>query len=325
MAAALNIIFMGTPEFTLPTLQAIHNSTHNLIAVYTQPPKPAGRKYKLTPSASQIWAEKHEIAVYHPKTLKKADTISEFSSLQADIAIIAAYGLLLPEAILQSPKYGCVNIHPSLLPRWRGAAPLQRQIMAGDAETGVMLFKMGKGLDDGDIISEYRTEMPDNINCGQLHDMLAQKGAKLTIELLDYIANHNKLPDTQPQNHEKTCYAHKINNEDLKINWHNNATDIQRQIAALAPTPKAQTILYNTESKEELAIKIIDSEIVTGINQDLSLSKPGDIIDNQLTIICGDNSFIRPKTLQKPGKKAMKLADFLNGIQNFDCNKYIMR
>ena len=235
---ALRIIFMGTPDFSVPTLNALYKAGHDIVCCYTQPPRPAGRRgMELKPSPVQMTAEALGLEVRHPTSLKDAVEQERFAALNADVAVVVAYGLLLPEAILQAPKHGCFNGHASLLPRWRGAAPIQRAIMAGDEETGVMIMKMDVGLDTGPVALTGRTDITPKTTAGSLHDELSELGAELMVEAMA------QLEDGQLQLVEQSAggieYASNISKAETRIDWTKSANEVQRHIMGLSPFPGA--------------------------------------------------------------------------------------
>lgn len=283
------IIFMGTPGFAVPALKTLAASEHEIVAVYTAPPKPAGRGKELRKSAVHEEAERLGLKVLTPASLK-TETLPE-----SDIAVVAAYGLLLPEHILKGPKFGCINIHPSLLPRWRGAAPLQRTIMAGDKETAVCIMQMDKGLDTGDILAIEKFSV-GKMTVGELHDKCAELGAKMTLDVVNNIENLKP----QKQSEEGVTYAKKLTREDEKIDWNKSAEEIDNQVRGLNPFPGAY-FEYNGEK-----IKVLAVDVVSGAG------KPGTVLDDVLTIACGSGA-VRIQELQKPGKRVMSTKEFLNG------------
>jgi methionyl-tRNA formyltransferase len=286
------IIFMGTPEFAAPALKALIGSRHEIVAVYTAPPKPAGRGKELRKSFIHQVAEEAHLDVRTPARLK-TETLPE-----CDVAVVAAYGLLLPEHILKAPKYGCINIHPSLLPRWRGAAPLQRTVMAGDKETAVCIMKMDKGLDTGDVLAIEKFPLHDKITASELHDKCAEIGADMTLQVIDNIANITPVK----QSEQGVTYAKKITSEDERINWNESATEIEQKIRGLNSYPGAY-FLYNGEK-----IKVFEADVLQG------KAEPGLVIDKQLSVGCGEG-VLKVTKLQKQGKRAMTAKEFLNGSQ----------
>jgi methionyl-tRNA formyltransferase len=296
----MRAIFMGTPAFAVPTLKALIASTHEVVAVYSQPPRPAGRGLKLTPSPVQQLAEQHGIAVHTPESLKPPQVQDAFRAHGADIAVVAAYGLLLPAAILEAPRLGCINIHPSDLPRWRGAAPIQRTLMAGDTETACCIIQLEAGLDTGPTHLREPFTIPPSMDAGALHDAMANIGARMTLETLDILAS-NPAHRPAPQASAGITYADKILKEERTLDWRKPAATLLNHIRGLAPAPCATTTLG------EEVVKIYQAEWATG-DADRA---PGEILDSQLRINCGDGNALRPTLLQRPGKTAQNLADFL--------------
>jgi len=295
----LSIVFMGTPTFALPVIEAIQSSKHKIIAVYTQPPRPSGRGQKETPSPIHQFALEHNLPVYTPASLKSVEEQSKFAAHKADIAVVIAYGLLLPKAILEAYPHGCINVHPSLLPRWRGAAPIQRTIMAGDRKTAIIIMKMDEGLDTGDILLSENIDIPEGTNAGKLHDEIAQKATPLVLKVLD------KINTIKPQKQSEigVTYAKKITKEDCLINWQKPAEEIYQQILGLSPAPGA-CFSYNNE-----IIKIFDATVETTT----TTANAGTIIDDKLGIACG-NGILRPLILQRPNKKRMNADELLHGF-----------
>lgn len=292
----MRIIFMGTPDFAVPALEALVAAGHEVIAAYTQPPRPGGRRGKeLTPTPVHRKAEELGIAVRHPASLKGAEEQAAFAALNADIAVVAAYGLILPQAVLDAPKHGCLNLHGSILPRWRGAAPIQRAILAGDAETGVGIMRMEAGLDTGPVLLEGRTPI-DRKTAGELTEELAQIGARLIVEVL---ADLSAYPE-QPQPDDGVTYAKKIDKAETRLDFSQDAAQVERQIRAFAPAPGAW-FEYQGERCKVLAADITDGS-----------GAPGEVLDHQLTIACGSGA-IRPTVVQRAGRPAMAAADLLRG------------
>lgn len=291
----MRLIFMGTPDFAVPTLYALVDAGHDVVAVYSQPPRPANRGKKLTPSAVHARAEELGLQVRTPVSLKGAEEQAAFAALNADVAIVAAYGLLLPQAILDAPKYGCLNVHGSLLPRWRGAAPVQRAILAGDTETGVMVMQMEAALDTGPVRATAVTPV-DRKTAGELTKELAQLGAGLMVEVLADMGRYP--PVVQPE--DGVTYAHKIEKSEARLDFSQSADAVERQVRAFNPVPGA-FFEYQGERYRILAADISEAD-----------GEIGTVVDNQLTIACATGS-IRPTLIQRAGKPAMPLADFLRG------------
>lgn len=291
----MRIIFMGTPDFAVPTLAALDEAGHTVVAAYTQPPRPAGRGKKLQLSPVQREAEIRGIEVRSPASLKTPDAQAEFSALEADIAVVAAYGLILPQAILDAPKHGCLNVHASLLPHWRGAAPIQRSILAGDTVTGITIMQMEAGLDTGPMLATARTPVEDK-TAGELTAELAEIGAQLMVgTLIDLEMLH-----AVPQDDAEASYAPKIDKAEARIDFAQDAATIERQVRAFAPFPGAWLEL------EGERIKLLKAEVVDGAGA------AGTVLDGAFTIACGDGA-IRPLRIQRAGKPAMDVADFLRG------------
>ena len=296
----MNVIFMGTPAFAVPALRALLTSSHRVVAVYSQPPRPAGRGMQLTPSPIQQLAEEHQLPVFTPERLSTPEAQQQFAAHAADIAVVAAYGLLLPAAILAAPTHGCINIHPSDLPRWRGAAPIQRTLMAGDTITACCIMQMDAGLDTGAVLMREAYTIPSHMNAGELQEAMATRGAAL---LLETLANWPSITAI-PQSAEGITYAKKISKEDPRIDWSQPAAAIINQMRGLSPMPGAITT-FDGE-----VIKLFEATIERG-----DTSQPaGKLLDNQLLINCGDGQALRILMLQRSGKTRQKAADFLKGF-----------
>lgn len=296
----MKLIFMGTPDFSVPTLNALVAAGHEIVAVFTQPPRPAGRGKKEQKSAVHKAAEAQGLPVHTPKSLKSDDQVALIEAMGADFAVVVAYGQILPQAVLDAPRFGCVNVHASLLPRWRGAAPIHRAIMAGDAETGVCIMQMEAGLDTGPVISEARVPIAPDTTTAALHDTLADLGAELINSALEGLANGDIVPSPQPE--EGVTYAHKIDKAEAKIDWHTSATAIDQQVRGLFPFPGAWTLIEGDR------VKILAGDICTGGG-----AVAGTALDDQLTIACGEGSYQISKA-QRAGKGAMDREDFLRGF-----------
>ncbi|HUD94878.1 methionyl-tRNA formyltransferase [Sphingobium sp.] len=292
----MRIIFMGTPDFAVPALVALIEAGHEVIAVYTQPPRPGGRRGKeLTPSPVHREAEVRGIGVRHPVSLKSPEAQTEFAALDADIAVVAAYGLILPQAVLDAPRLGCLNIHASILPRWRGAAPIQRAILAGDPTTGVTIMQMEAGLDTGAMLATLRTTI-DRKSAGELTAELADRGAQLLVGTLRDLAVHR--PVRQPE--EGVTYAHKIDKAEARIDFSREAEAVERQVRAFMPVPGA---FFELDGER---YKVLAAEISEGSGE------PGVTLDDGLTIACGSGA-LRVTRIQRAGKPAMDVADLLRG------------
>ena len=292
----MRIVYMGTPEFAVPALEALVAAGHDVVAVYSQPPRPGGRRGReLTPSPVHKRAEELGIAVYTPLNFKTPEAREAFAALQADVAVVAAYGLILPRAVLEAPKHGCLNLHGSLLPRWRGAAPIQRAILAGDAETGVGIMQMEAGLDTGPVRLEGRTPIADKTT-GELTVELAQMGAKLIVEVL---ADLPAFP-AHAQAEEGLTYAHKIDKSEARLDFSAEAEQVLRQIRAFMPAPGA---FFELEGER---YKLLSAVLAEGSGE------AGTCLDDALTIACGKGA-IRVREIQRAGKPPMPAADLLRG------------
>jgi methionyl-tRNA formyltransferase len=302
----MRIIFMGTPDFAVPALIALTEAGHEVVAAYSQPPRPGGRRGKeLTPSPVQREAEARGIPVRHPVSLKGAQEQAEFAGFGADIAVVAAYGLILPQAVLDAPRHGCLNLHGSLLPRWRGAAPIQRAILAGDAETGVGIMRMERGLDTGPVLLEGRTPV-DGKTAGELTVELAQMGAQLIVEVLADLAAYPEVP----QSEDGVTYASKIDKAEARLDFTRGAIVAEAQVRAFNPVPGA---FFELEGER---IKVLAARVQSESPSSLDTSfaaKPGLVLDHQLSIGCGDGT-IRPLTVQRAGRPAMDVMDMLRGF-----------
>ena len=287
---------MGTPDFSVPVLEALVAAGHEIACVYCQPPRPAGRGKKLRPTPVQVCAEALGLVVRHPLSFKAADAVAEFAAFGADLAVVVAYGLILPQTVLDQPAYGCVNIHASLLPRWRGAAPIHRAIMSGDAETGVCIMQMEAGLDTGPVLARQSTPVGVAETTGALHDRLSALGAALIVQVLPQLPD--LAPVTQPV--DGVVYAAKIDKSEAVIDWAQPATTIDRQIRALAPFPGAWTLINGER------VKLLGSECGAGS------AAPGTVLDASLTIACGTDA-LRVTRAQRAGKAAQDVGEFLRG------------
>jgi len=294
------IAFMGTPDFAVSALRALCENGFKPCVVYTQPPRAAGRGQQLQNTPVHVYAAAQSIPVHHPKSLRDAKEQQIFRDHQLDIAIVAAYGLILPQAILDAPKMGCVNIHASLLPRWRGAAPIQRAILAGDDVTGICLMQMDTGLDTGAVYSREQTPIPSDWHAGQLHDALADIGAHLIVRDLPKILLNEIAATQQPASGE--TYAKKIDKAETRIDWRKSADEIVRQIRAFAPAPGA----YFEYRGERIKILAAASGSAQGA--------PGQILRGDLQIACGDGSIIALQ-LQRAGKNIVSAAEFCRGMK----------
>lgn len=292
----MRVIFMGTPDFSVPVLDALVAAGHDIACVYCQPPRPAGRGKKDRATPVHARAQALGLPVRHPTSLKSLAEQQAFADLNADIAVVVAYGLILPQAILDAPTHGCLNIHASLLPRWRGAAPIHRAIMAGDPETGICIMQMEAGLDTGPVLLRAATPIGATETTGALHDRLSALGAQLIVTALDRL--DTLTPETQPK--DGVTYATKIDKSEAAIDWSKSATEISRQIRGLSPFPGAWTL--HTGDR----IKLLGAEPATG------QGAPGTLLDDQFTVACGTGA-LRITRAQRAGKGAQDAATFLNG------------
>src|SRR5213082_2493684 len=298
----LRLIFMGTPEFAVPTLLELVGHGHEIAAVYTRAPKPAGRGMKLQPTPVEQEARRLGIPVATPTTLKAPEAFDEFRAHNADAAVVVAYGMILPQAILDAPPLGCFNLHASLLPRWRGAAPINRAIMAGDAETGVMVMKMDVGLDTGDVAMAERLAISDTMTAADLHDALAPLGADLMVRAM--AALEKGALQLRKQAVDGVTYATKIEKAECRVDWNKPARAVLRHIHGLSPFPGAWSAIGG--EGEAARIKILRCELAEGSGT------PGAVLDDRLAIACGEG-VLRILELQRAGKAPMKSAEFLRG------------
>ncbi len=297
-----NIIFAGTPEFSASILSALLQAGYPIRTILTQPDRPKGRGRKLSPSPVKQLALEHQLEVHQPVSLKTTESITQLKALQPDLIIVVAYGLLLPQEVLDIPKLGCINVHASLLPRWRGAAPIQHSILAGDKETGISIMQMDQGLDTGAVLKTLSCPIDTTETSQTLHDKLSFLGAKA---LIDVLSNINSLV-ASPQDDSLATYAHKINKADAKINWHSSAIEIDRQIRAFNPWPITFTSLHDK------TIRIIEASLIQ--NELGSSPKPGtiNIIDNKL-FVATEDGYLELLLLQLPGGKALPALELLKG------------
>ena len=293
----MRVVFMGTPEFSVPVLDALLEAGHEVAAVYCQPPRPAGRGRKDRPTPVQARAEALGLEVRHPVSLKGEAEQTDFDALNADVAVVVAYGLILPQAILDAPKHGCLNIHASLLPRWRGAAPIHRAIMARDRETGVCIMQMEAGLDTGPVLLRKATEIGVRETTGELHDRLSQVGARAIVEALDRLGD--LVPEPQPD--MGVTYAEKIDKAEARVDWTRPAAEVDAHIRGLSTFPGAWCEMDGTR------IKLLASERAEGAGA------PGEVLDEALTVACGSGA-VRLLRLQRAGKGAQDAQTFLLGL-----------
>lgn len=298
----LRIVFAGTPEFASAHLQAILDSGHEVIAVYSQPDRPAGRGQKLKPSPVKELALKHDIRVYQPKSLRNEEAQAELANLNADLMVVVAYGLILPQEVLDTPKFGCINVHGSILPRWRGAAPIQRAIEAGDRESGVTIMQMDVGLDTGDMLIKACCPINEDDKASDLHDRLIEVGRPALIEAIDAISEGTI--QAEQQNDNEACYAHKMSKEEAQLDWTKPASQLDCQVRAFNPWPVTNTKL------DDLGIRIWEAEAVA----EDSGKEPGTLVNadkNGLDIACA-SGILRVTKLQLAGSRAMSAQDLLN-------------
>lgn len=298
----MRVIFMGTPDFSVPTLQEIAGHGHEIVACYSQPPRPSGRGQAERKSPVHQAAEALRVPVFTPKNFKADTDRAQFAALDADVAVVVAYGLLLPKAILDAPRLGCLNLHGSLLPRWRGAAPIQRAIMAGDTQTGVMVMQMDEGLDTGPVGLAETIPVSADMTTGQLHDEMMRRGADLMARALAALERGSF--DFKPQSEQGATHAKKIDKAESRIDWSKPADEVHNHIRGLSPFPGAWTQLQ--QGGKPVRIKILRSTRAEGEGQ------PGEVLTDDLTIACGSGA-VRLIEVQREGKSAMNAADFLRG------------
>lgn len=303
----LNIIFAGTPDFAAKHLQALIDSHHNVVAVYTQPDRPAGRGKKLTSSPVKALATEHNLPIYQPISLRKEDAQHELSAINADIMVVVAYGLILPKVVLAIPPMGCINVHGSILPRWRGAAPIQRALWAGDKETGVTIMQMDVGLDTGDMLLHTKLPIEDSDTSATLYEKLAKQGPCALINALDKLSD-NDLP-AQKQDESLANYAEKLSKEEACIDWQKSASQLWREIRAFNPWPISHF------SHQGNTIKVWQAEV----SDQSTTQVPGTIIEAGKTglHVATGNGILIIKMMQLPGKKPLAIADILNGYSEW--------
>ena len=293
----MKIVFMGTPEFSVPVLQSLVDAGHEIVCVYCQPPRPAGRGKKDRPTPVHSRALELGLDVRHPTSLKSVEEQAEFDALNADVAVVVAYGLLLPQPVLDAPKFGCLNIHASLLPRWRGAAPIHRAIMSGDQKTGICIMQMEAGLDTGPVLLTAEMDIHPTDTTAILHDRLSEQGAGLIVEALDTLPNLHAVP--QPS--EGVTYAHKIDKSEARIDWSQSAIEVDRQIRGLSPFPGAWFQVGDDR------IKALASEVAPNVS-----GPSGQVMSDDFVIACGSEA-VRILTAQRSGKSAQSAEIFLRG------------
>ncbi|MCB5173995.1 MULTISPECIES: methionyl-tRNA formyltransferase [Microvirga] len=301
---SLRVVFMGTPDFAVPTLSEIVGQGHEVVAVYTRPPAAAGRGMELKPSPVHRMAERFGLPVLTPKTLRSDEAAETFRAHGADVAVVVAYGMILPKPILEAPELGCLNLHASLLPRWRGAAPIQRAIMAGDAETGVAVMKMEEGLDTGPVAMAERVAIAPDMNAGELHDRLMVLGADLMVRALAALSRGGLSFTPQPE--EGVTYAHKLANEDGRIDWAKPAQAVHDHIRGLSPFPGAFfTADFGKGTERVKVLRAAKSE---------GAGAPGSLVDAKGVVACGDGA-VRLIQVQRAGKAPMSAEEFFRGVR----------
>lgn len=300
---SLNIVFAGTPEFAVPTLKTLIHSEHRVIAVYTQPDRPAGRGQRLHVSPVKLIAESHNIPVCQPKSLRDVNEQNALRALKPDVMVVVAYGLILPAAILSIPRFGCINIHPSLLPRWRGAAPIQRAIESGDKETGITIMQMDKGMDTGPILKQENYLYRGDETAGELHDLFSYRGAELLLDVLEECEKNLTTPLSQ--NNSLATYANKVEKEEAMIDWHQSAKTIAYKIRAFHSWPVTHTIFHN---------KMLRIWEANALNEKTKLS-PGTLIriEKKLFCVATGAGVLEISSVQLPGKKQVSASDFIHG------------
>ena len=298
----MKIIFAGTPQFAAHALEALIIEGHEIALVLTQPDRPAGRGMKLNASAVKLLAQKHKITLLQPRSLKQPEVYEQLSKICADVMVVAAYGLILPSIILNTPRLGCINIHASLLPRWRGAAPIQRAILAGEQETGITIMQMDRGLDTGDILLQRSTSILNNDNANTLYDKLSILGASCIVTTLHLLKNEKIT--AVPQTKENVSYASKLEKIEAKINWQMNAEEINYAIRAFNPYPVAHSVI------DGFPLKIFQARAITN-----AIGRPGEILSAKqegIVVACGKDALML-EIIQKPGGKKLSAAEFLAG------------
>ncbi len=299
----MRVIFMGSPDFSVPILSGLIDAGHDIVCVYAQPPRPAGRGHKETPCPVHAVALEKNLTVRTPKSLKDSAEQKEFAELKADIAVVAAYGLILPKEILEAPRLGCVNVHASLLPRWRGAAPIHRAILAGDSETGVTIMQMDEGLDTGAMLMAERVAITPETTAEMLHDQLAEMGATMITGALRELEAGNATPVPQPE--DGVTYAKKLERGEGCLDWRKPALELERAVRAFHPWPGTWFELPGADKNAR--VKVLAAHVADGTGQ-----KPGTVIDDKLTVACGEGA-LRLDRLQREGKGAMSADEFLRG------------
>jgi methionyl-tRNA formyltransferase len=301
---SLSVVFMGTPDFAVPTLSEIIGQGHDVVAAYTRAPKPAGRGMDEQKTPVHRLADRFGIPVFTPRSLRDEQAQADFASLNADVAVVVAYGLILPKPVLDAPALGCLNLHGSLLPRWRGAAPIQRAIMAGDAETGVMVMQMDEGLDTGPVGMVERIAIGPDMTAQDLHDRMSVLGADLMVRALAALDRGSLA--FSPQAGEGVTYAGKIDKAEARIDWSRPASEVHNKVRGLSPFPGAWFEADLGKGRER--VKVLRTSLAEG------RGAPGTVIDDSLAVACGGGA-VRIVEVQRAGARAMKAADFLNGAK----------
>lgn len=300
---SLRVVFMGTPDFSVGALTALVDAGFDVVAVYSQPPRPKGRGQQVQPSPVHAKAQELGIPVFTPLNFKSPDDVAQFAKHQADVAVVAAYGLILPVSILNTPRYGCINIHASLLPRWRGAAPIQRAILAGDDKSGVTIMQMEKGLDTGPMIAIEEIAITSDTTATSLHDDLSCTGARMIVKVLQDLQRDGHLVKTvQPE--EGVTYASMLTKDEGRIDWTRSANEIDRQVRAFTPWPGTWTL-----DQEQKRFKILS----VSMKSKTTVQVAGSVLDNTGAVACGDGQVIQIETLQPESKKAMRFEEALRG------------
>ncbi|HYD66720.1 methionyl-tRNA formyltransferase [Azospirillum sp.] len=302
----LRLVFMGTPDFAAPSLKALLDAGHEVVCAYSQPPRPSGRGQQVQKSPVHRFAEEHGILVRTPKSLRTAEAQAEFAALNADAAVVAAYGLILPQPVLDAPRLGCLNVHGSLLPRWRGAAPIQRALLAGDAETGITIMQMDAGLDTGGMLLKGAVPIGPETTASTLHDALAALGAGLIVEALAGLSEGRLTAEPQPE--DGVTYAAKLTREDGRLDWTCDAAYVERQVRSLTPWPGCWFDAPTATGTERIKVLKAEPPVPSGPN-----AAPGTVLDDHLTIACADGA-VRLALVQRPGKAPVDGAAFLRGF-----------
>jgi methionyl-tRNA formyltransferase len=317
MSNPLRILFAGTPEFAAAHLKALISADFQVVAVYTQPDRPAGRGKKLTPSPVKTLAQHHSLSVEQPLNFNSDEAIAQLHSYQADVMVVVAYGLLLPISVLNAPKYGCINVHASILPRWRGAAPIHRAIEAGDAESGVTIMQMDQGLDTGDMLEIVKLPIAPTETTASLHDKLIEAGTPALLRTLDQIVQGKLAPLPQPE--QGVVYAHKIHKSQAQLDWQQPAAVLERRVRAFTPHPRAFTAIGATR------IKVCQATVAVVPPTTTRATLPGTVLDvssSGIIVACKEGALCITQ-LQMPGKRPVNLSEFLNAHPNMIQPQYM--